>query len=68
MGGAEVIGTYVSQFFVVVVLHCMDPANVASCWPVATWADPYVCDVVRLHDRGAYRDEKDALRSRGDLY
>jgi len=51
-----------------VVLHCIDPANFASCWPVAAWADPYVCDAVRLHDRGAYRDEKDALRSRDGLY
>ena len=59
---------YASQFFVVVVLQCLNPANHESCWPAHVWVDPYVCDAVRLHDRGAYRDEKEALRNRGDLY
>ena len=56
------VWAFVSAFWSTVIVNCAQPTNWDRCSRVNDWLVPWVRDVVEMHDKGAYYDEKQKLK------
>tara|TARA_Y100000004_G_scaffold63233_1_gene70862 strand:+ start:1605 stop:1793 length:189 start_codon:yes stop_codon:yes gene_type:complete len=56
------IWAFISAFWSTVIVNCAQPTNWDRCSRVNDWLVPWVRDVVEMHDKGAYHDEKQKLK------
>ena len=45
------VGAYVLQFWSVVVVNCVNPANIGGCIRVDQWLVPAIGDVIRFNEQ-----------------
>jgi len=53
---------FISAFWTTVVVQCAKPVNWDQCSRVNDWLVPWVRDVVEMHEKRAYYNEKSALK------
>jgi hypothetical protein len=56
------VWAFTSAFWTTVVVQCAKPVNWDQCSRVNDWLVPWVRDVVEMQQKGAYYNEKSALR------
>lgn len=54
----EVVVSYLTAFFSVVVVNCVQMVNWDSCFPVDVWLMPYVEDYRRFREVEPYEGER----------
>ena len=58
------VWAFFSAFWTTVVVQCAKPVNWDQCSRVNDWLVPWVQDVVVMREKGAYYNEKSALKER----
>ena len=53
---------FISAFWTTVVVQCAKPVNWDQCSQVNDWLVPWVRDVVEMHEKGPYYNEKTLLK------
>ncbi len=56
------IWAYITAFWTTVVVQCAKPVNWDRCLRVNDWLVPWARDVVEMYEKGAYYNEKSALK------
>ena len=55
--------TYLWKFFTVVVINCLNPANMVQCLAIGDWVPPAINDLKEFKANPPYSKEKDFLKT-----